>query len=1346
MMNRAPRRRNHSLPHPESLERRSLLSLTTPVFPSAEIEVVQSPSPQPQEPLPVLAASMSDPKLDGGSLSNVGATWQTVTLEHTYQNPVIAAVPVYDQGSPPLMVRVRHVVGDQFEISVARADHSDAPFDPIEVHYLIAEEGKYSDFEARSVEVSRVDHRLSWRGQPESYLNSYQSPVVIGQVMTSNDPDPSVFWARGDTRREAPSAESLFVGIHVGEDHDRERVPETVGYFVFESGHHEIGSLQLFATVGDPIVEKIDGGPSAYETHLSPGEQSVVATVAGMKGPDGAWALLFGESPVQTDQLLLAVDEDQWHDADTWHVPEEVAVVSFRSIADVPEDPKLTGGIVSRVSTTWTTVTLDDSYENMVLATTPIYGEQSPPLIVRIRNAQDDQFEIAVSRADHLNGPVEPIDVYFLASEAGVFEGFEARKETIDRVDSSKNWEAFRQFTWNSYEDPVVVGQVLTSNDTDPASFWARGDSRSEIPTSDALYVGAHVGEDPDRTRVPEEVGYFVFESGRHTIGELKLLASVGPKLVDEIESGPTYYENLDGPEQTLGAVASIAGFQGGNGGWAVLTGDDSVRDDRLGFGIVEDHWKDDDQAHFGEHVAFVSFAIETTEVPEPEPEPSPPVEGRPSIWGLSEITPRIRVSRVEGYEPLVIQVSAVDTTADGGNPYTDLDFAWDFGDPRGSETFVHPVTGVSVNANGDQHGPEAAYVYRNPGTYTITLTVRGLNEDGELIEAETSTLLRPSEGQLSIEASGGTYTLLASVEDGSPIETRPIPYDADLNTVAAALEALPEIGSGNVRPNPLGRLEFGNELLGVEITLEADGDGLIGSGLTSPSATIEDWIEGSSLTSLSVLEWDGPDVYFDSNDPGTSGIADGSIERPFRTFDQLKAALESNTSQRVLIKRGSVFVSRNEGITIADTNDGPLRIVAYGPPELPPPIVRTEANTLDLLSFRPTDDDSLYDIALDGLDLQSGGGRVIRVVEDAPLERDEDDWFESYLEPSQDSGHQAPIRGEFHLLDSTLSRLRPEHADVPVVEIDLHDDATGDLDRGEGVVFWNVDFNSAEDQSPVQQQGLDLELSRAAAVIGGSFSGGGAASRSRSESDLRVAVLDHLLVRWVDFESDDGTIGAAIEEASGILGEFEGHALFDGLNLGGAETGIRVGDSGLQGPGTHSGTFIIQQSAIHSATGDGIQPLGVLVVGAQAVVVRDSDFWGNDIALAVATASPDLHLGFYRNQLYIPDTPTPSTGLAIWTQLNSAEILESEFMIGGENRGFESIINSRWSGMESWVIDRNHYWAPQIGPDQLFYDPANGGLRSFQEWQQEDWDLEGLYDELDWVDPDQGNFGPSES
>ena len=112
--------------------------------------------------------------------------------------------------------------------------------------------------------------------------------------------------------------------------------------------------------------------------------------------------------------------------------------------------------------------------------------------------------------------------------------------------------------------------------------------------------------------------------------------------------------------------------------------------------------------------------------------------QGNPNI-SVASITPHITCLQnpVTLQTPGFLQCSASTTTAtctgttidcSSGtllHPYSNLEFKWNAGDASGTETFTVPTIGTK-NANTDQTGGEFVYVYRNAGSYTITLTVRG--------------------------------------------------------------------------------------------------------------------------------------------------------------------------------------------------------------------------------------------------------------------------------------------------------------------------------------------------------------------------------------------------------------------------------------------------------------------------------------------------------------------------------------------------------------------------------------------------------------------------------------------
>ena len=195
---------------------------------------------------------LSAPHLRQGTVDNATSTaWTTVTLDRAYRSMVVVASPSYAAGSPPVVARVRNAAGTSFQVQVQRVDGSTAPITGVNLHYTVVEEGAYNQaqhgvkMEAFKFASVLTDSDTSWVGQQRGYANSYTSPVVLGQVMTANDPRFSVFWSRGPSRVEAPTSSSLFVGKHVGEDAVTLRSSEDVGYIVTRERHRVHRRAQL---------------------------------------------------------------------------------------------------------------------------------------------------------------------------------------------------------------------------------------------------------------------------------------------------------------------------------------------------------------------------------------------------------------------------------------------------------------------------------------------------------------------------------------------------------------------------------------------------------------------------------------------------------------------------------------------------------------------------------------------------------------------------------------------------------------------------------------------------------------------------------------------------------------------------------------------------------------------------------------------------------------------------------------------------------------------------------------------------------------------------------------------
>ena len=268
------------------------------------------------------------PKLRVGAL-NVGSDWQIVQLGATYVDPVIVASVQMNTTQLPAVTRIRNTTNTSFEIKVQNP--SDTVLSNYMVRYLVADAGTYTvadhgiNLEARKILSTVTDENNSWAGQSIGYAQSYANPVVLGQVMSNNDPDWSVFWASNGTQTNPPSASTLFVGKHVAEDTDNTRADEVLGLIVIEAGTGTVGDLNYQAGVSaDNILGLFDSG-APYSAPLSITATTAVVSSAGMDGGNGGWPVIDDRIALPGTLLGIGIDEDQIADSERNRTTDQIA-------------------------------------------------------------------------------------------------------------------------------------------------------------------------------------------------------------------------------------------------------------------------------------------------------------------------------------------------------------------------------------------------------------------------------------------------------------------------------------------------------------------------------------------------------------------------------------------------------------------------------------------------------------------------------------------------------------------------------------------------------------------------------------------------------------------------------------------------------------------------------------------------------------------------------------------------------------------------------------------------------------------------------------------------------------
>ncbi|MBK1855053.1 PASTA domain-containing protein [Verrucomicrobiaceae bacterium 5K15] len=279
------------------------------------------------------------PKLVRTTINAVSnTTWTTVTLGQSYSSAVIVATPIYSTSSlPPVVTRVTNVTSNSFDLKIDRTDGLTG-ITSVDVSVIVVDEGVYTQnvhgvtMEAVKFTSTVTAKKNSWVAEARSYQNSYSNPVVVGQVMSANDPDWSVFWSMGSSYSNPANATNLNIGKHVGEDPDSIRANETIGYIVIEAGSGAIDGVAYEAALGSDTVQGFSDSSSPYTYTLSGGlttASSAAVSVSGMDGNDGSWAVLSGNPALTTTSLGLHACEDLLLDVEQNHTTTQVGYIVF---------------------------------------------------------------------------------------------------------------------------------------------------------------------------------------------------------------------------------------------------------------------------------------------------------------------------------------------------------------------------------------------------------------------------------------------------------------------------------------------------------------------------------------------------------------------------------------------------------------------------------------------------------------------------------------------------------------------------------------------------------------------------------------------------------------------------------------------------------------------------------------------------------------------------------------------------------------------------------------------------------------------------------------------------------
>ncbi len=296
------------------------------------------------------------PPSTGGRLETATATvadaWTPITFAGSFISPIAVCTPRRVNNTVPVVVRMQNLTTTGMEIRLQNPGDLTVPVADT-VDCLVAEEGAWTlpdgtKMEARQVDLTTPNFVGSWEATQIQLSETFSSPlVVLGQVMTANDPAWSVFWSRGNAPQNAPTPTNLRVGYHVGEDPNTTRAGERIGVIAFDAANGTLGGVEYESGRTADIITGPVPVTHTFATPFTAAPTVLLASQSAMDGPQGGWVTQQGA--ISATSVDLVIEEDQVADQETDHPTEMVGYLALAGPLQLTwgADPGFQPGLVA---------------------------------------------------------------------------------------------------------------------------------------------------------------------------------------------------------------------------------------------------------------------------------------------------------------------------------------------------------------------------------------------------------------------------------------------------------------------------------------------------------------------------------------------------------------------------------------------------------------------------------------------------------------------------------------------------------------------------------------------------------------------------------------------------------------------------------------------------------------------------------------------------------------------------------------------------------------------------------------------------------------------------------------
>ena len=303
-------------------------------------------------------------QLEGGTVNKKDTyatpTWDVVTLQFTYETPVLLAIPNTNGGNPADF-RIRNVTQTSFETTLAEPPSEDGPHVAMDIAYVAVEAGQWAlpdnrKIAAGFVETTALIHKGGGGYKTVSLPGGFTNPIVLAQIQ-----------GMANEKNQLPSQPSEpWITVAVSNVTSNSFLVALDGCECFSGplgGVEKIGWMAIEGNVSGQFLDT-DNKSVSYETidtgnivtGWDDGGVTVsfgnnygqiplfVAKLQTRSEADGGWPRYFGLS---NKSVNLLVDEDRCQNGERNHVGEQAGLFVFSQSFRVQDDDPDKDGISS---------------------------------------------------------------------------------------------------------------------------------------------------------------------------------------------------------------------------------------------------------------------------------------------------------------------------------------------------------------------------------------------------------------------------------------------------------------------------------------------------------------------------------------------------------------------------------------------------------------------------------------------------------------------------------------------------------------------------------------------------------------------------------------------------------------------------------------------------------------------------------------------------------------------------------------------------------------------------------------------------------------------------------------